>query len=411
MRFATRSEAGGLLARRLVKLRGADLVVLGLSPGGMAVACQVAAQLGCPVDAWFSIPLYASGHAELSVGALSEEDSVVMDQRLLHLLGLGDAEVMEAAESASTELARRVRLYRPERAAPRLRGRTVVLVDDAVSSACVVRAAVRAIRRHEPTGIVLAAAVARASELEQLPGEVDRIVCLSSVTWLGDPKAWFDEPAPGDDQAAALLALCPQGAVQAALPGRAGALVLLCDEFRAPVASERLERIARALHSHGLATLIPPALRSPDGEADDVHARVDTLAGQLVDAIDRCGGAPVFLLGMDLGAAAVLRAAAARQPQVLAVVCAAGRLDLAEEVLVRIQTPALLIAGAADELISELARRALDTLQGPRELTVIGAAGHAFDEPGALEEVGRLTAEWFSRFQSRAADSAPQATQ
>jgi dipeptidyl aminopeptidase/acylaminoacyl peptidase len=33
----------------------------------------------------------------------------------------------------------------------------------------------------------------------------------------------------------------------------------------------------------------------------------------------------------------------------------------------------------------------------PTELAVVPGAGHLFEEPGALEEVARMAADWFSR--------------
>ena len=40
-------------------------------------------------------------------------------------------------------------------------------------------------------------------------------------------------------------------------------------------------------------------------------------------------------------------------------------------------------------------RDALDKLLGEKELVIIPGATHLFEEPGALEEVARLAANWF----------------
>ena len=56
----------------------------------------------------------------------------------------------------------------------------------------------------------------------------------------------------------------------------------------------------------------------------------------------------------------------------------------------------LLIVGGADLEVLELNSMAL-TLLGTEEkrLIVVPGASHLFEEPGALEEVARLAAEWF----------------
>jgi pimeloyl-ACP methyl ester carboxylesterase len=63
-----------------------------------------------------------------------------------------------------------------------------------------------------------------------------------------------------------------------------------------------------------------------------------------------------------------------------------------------VRAPTLLIVGGADPQVLELNRRALALLQTHKELVVVPGATHLFEEPGALEEVARLAAEWFSRY-------------
>ena len=58
-------------------------------------------------------------------------------------------------------------------------------------------------------------------------------------------------------------------------------------------------------------------------------------------------------------------------------------------------SPAL--AGAEVELL-ELNRRAYERLRGERKIAVVPGATHLFEEPGTLEEVGRLAAEWFKMY-------------
>jgi pimeloyl-ACP methyl ester carboxylesterase len=61
-----------------------------------------------------------------------------------------------------------------------------------------------------------------------------------------------------------------------------------------------------------------------------------------------------------------------------------------------VRAPTLLIVGAADEVVLELNRRALELLKAESRLVVVPGATHLFEEPGALEEVARLATDWFS---------------
>ena len=43
-------------------------------------------------------------------------------------------------------------------------------------------------------------------------------------------------------------------------------------------------------------------------------------------------------------------------------------------------------------------REALERLRAQKRLEIVPGAGHLFEEPGALEEVARLAAGWFTRY-------------
>jgi putative phosphoribosyl transferase len=110
----------------------------------------------------------------------------------------------------------------------------------------------------------------------------------------------------------------------------------------------------------------------------------------------RTASLPLGLFGASTGAAAAL-IAAARERHIKAVVSRGGRPDLAGSWLARVQAPTLLIVGGEDRDVLELNREAAEALDCEKQLAVIPRATHLFEEPGTLEEVARLAAEWFAR--------------
>ena len=94
---------------------------------------------------------------------------------------------------------------------------------------------------------------------------------------------------------------------------------------------------------------------------------------------------------------AALRAAAALGSTVGAVVSRGGRPDLAGDALVYVKAPTLLIVGERDEEVLGLNERAYAQLQCEKSLAVVPRATHLFQEPGTLEEVARLAADWFRK--------------
>jgi pimeloyl-ACP methyl ester carboxylesterase len=79
------------------------------------------------------------------------------------------------------------------------------------------------------------------------------------------------------------------------------------------------------------------------------------------------------------------------------VVSRGGRPDLAIDVLPKVQAPTLLIVGSLDAPVIDMNRAAQQHLVCENELCIVDGASHLFEEPGRLEEVGRLAGNWFTR--------------
>jgi pimeloyl-ACP methyl ester carboxylesterase len=78
-----------------------------------------------------------------------------------------------------------------------------------------------------------------------------------------------------------------------------------------------------------------------------------------------------------------------------AVVSRGGQPDLACDA--RLRSPTLLIVGGYDDAVIRLNKEALAELRCKKELKIVPGATHLFEEPGALEAVANLAADWFRR--------------
>ena len=167
--------------------------------------------------------------------------------------------------------------------------------------------------------------------------------------------------------------------------------------------SPRNVAVARALNERGVATLLFDLL-IPD-EADDRGNVFDIslLSRRLEDAVrwamalPEAVSLPVGLFGASTGAAAALVVAARLSTEVAAVVSRGGRPDLAGPAVESVTSPTLLIVGGEDPVVLELNRQAQRMLRDENRLEVIPGAGHLFEEPGALERVAELAADWLLR--------------
>jgi predicted phosphoribosyltransferase len=196
MQFHDRKQAGRQLAEqlRIRQEKGAlpDPVVLALPRGGVAVAQEVARELGAPLDVLVVRKIGAPFQEELGVGAIAGNDEPLFDENTLDNLGLSRSVLAGTVERERAELHRREHLYRQGRPAPDLRGRTVIVVDDGLATGATARAAVRSVRRQAPERIVLAVPVCSREASDLLRAEADEVVCLYRPASFMAVGVWYD---------------------------------------------------------------------------------------------------------------------------------------------------------------------------------------------------------------------------
>ena len=196
-----------------------------------------------------------------------------------------------------------------------------------------------------------------------------------------------------------------------AIPTGARSVILFAHGSGSSRYSTRNQNVAEVLNKAGFATLLVDLLSSEEKEADiagsHVRYNIELLAGRF-RAVTRwllqepkTRNLKIGYFGSSTGAAAAIIAAAsfAGKDVVKALVLRGGRPDLAEEqYLQKIIVPTLLIVGGSDDrAVIGINRRALKELKNAkdRQLAVIPGAGHLFEEPGKIEKVARIAAEWF----------------
>ncbi|NIR58839.1 MAG: alpha/beta hydrolase [Gammaproteobacteria bacterium] len=187
-----------------------------------------------------------------------------------------------------------------------------------------------------------------------------------------------------------------------AVPERSGGLVAFAHGSGSSRFSPRNNYVARRLQERGLATLLFDLLTREEDARYENRFDIDLLTERLLAATrwaqsePSVQGLPIGLFGASTGAAAALRAAARMGPAIAAVVSRGGRPDLAQDVLGQVHSPTLLIVGGADYGVIELNEAAHGALAGERRLELVPGATHLFEEPGALEQVADLAADWLS---------------
>lgn len=187
------------------------------------------------------------------------------------------------------------------------------------------------------------------------------------------------------------------------LPPQASGVVLFAHGSGSSRHSPRNQSVARTLREHGVGTLLFDLLTTREEREDQYtgHLRfnIELLAERLRGATEwfqrQEPGLAIGYFGSSTGAAAALSAEICSAIPIRAIVSRGGRPDLAGDSLPLVKAPTLLIVGGDDDSVLEMNELAYAKLRCEKELQVIPGATHLFEEPGALEKVASLAAEWF----------------
>jgi putative phosphoribosyl transferase len=178
--FATRNEAGQLLAKRLAEEHFDRPVVLALPRGGVPVAFEVARALKAPLDLILVRKIGVPWQPELAAAAVvdGERQELVFNRDVMSLVGVSEADIRKCEKKELAEIERRRALYLKGREPEMIAGRTAIVVDDGIATGTTMKAALQALRRRDPAKLVLAVPVAPRSTLEELEPLADKSICL-----------------------------------------------------------------------------------------------------------------------------------------------------------------------------------------------------------------------------------------
>jgi dienelactone hydrolase len=188
-------------------------------------------------------------------------------------------------------------------------------------------------------------------------------------------------------------------------PARITGVILFAHGSGSGRLSPRNSQVANRFNQAGFSTLLVDLLTEEEAAKDSITMEyrfdVQLLGSRLILAAEWLKARyqrPLGYYGASTGASAALIAAAERPEMVSAIVSRGGRPDLAGPSLPNVKAPTLLIVGGLDYEVLELNRAAQRQMRATTELEVVEGATHLFEERGKLEEVAKLSIEWFMKY-------------
>lgn len=205
--FADRRDAGRALAAELRAYAGRpDLLVLALPRGGVPVGYEIAEALAAPLDLFLVRKLGTPGHEELAMGAIASGGVRVLNDDVVHWYRIPEAVIDAVAAREERELERRELAYREGRPPAPIAGRAAILVDDGLATGSTMRAAVEAVRRRNPSKVIVAVPVGSPEICREFAAIADEVVCARTPHPFSAVGQWYrDFSQTSDEEVRALL--------------------------------------------------------------------------------------------------------------------------------------------------------------------------------------------------------------
>ncbi len=173
-----------------------NVLVLALPRGGVAVAFEVAQLLRAPMDVLLVRKLGVPHYKEFAMGAIASGGIRVLNQNIVRALHIPNEAIESVTAEEERELRRREKTYRGHRASLKIRDKTIILVDDGISTGSTVQAALEALKERQPRRVVMATPVASSSSCAQCRSLVDEMVVLATPAECHDIGNAYQDFAP-----------------------------------------------------------------------------------------------------------------------------------------------------------------------------------------------------------------------
>lgn len=429
--YEDRVDAGKHLARKLYKYKNMHPIVFGLPRGGVPVAYQVAEELETVLDILAVHKIGAPFNQEFAIGAVGENNTVVLDTDTLIDLGMKTITVARLIAEQQTKINIQAETLRGGKPVTNMTDKTIIIVDDGLATGATASAAVAVARKMGARHIILAVPVGSQTAVNRLRKEADEVICLDIPDKFYAVGEFYKNFEPTTDsevisllQRAStslyphsitthaeldkdiMLSLSPELTLAGhlTLPDHATSIVLFAHGSGSSRFSPRNKWVAELLNNVGIGTLLFDLLTEKESIDRENVFDIELLAARLTNVKKwvlknpETSNLSIGFFGASTGAAAALVSAADHPDHVEAIVSRGGRPDLANDWLPKVNAPTLLLVGGKDTEVLKLNQAAQMRMRCTTRLTVIPGATHLFEELGTLRTVADMASAWFADY-------------
>ncbi|OPJ54950.1 phosphoribosyltransferase [Clostridium oryzae] len=176
--FANRKEAGERLSLVLEKFKPEMPIILAVPRGGIVVAYDTIKKYGFDWDLIIPRKIGLPNNKEIAIGAVSLDGTYIINERYAAMLNVSQQYIESEILNQTKEIKRRLKKYKGNADFPKVKDKTVIIIDDGIATGFTIQAAIYAIKKHEAKRIILAIPVAPQDTVFQLEKLIDEVICL-----------------------------------------------------------------------------------------------------------------------------------------------------------------------------------------------------------------------------------------
>ena len=176
MKFEDRKDAGMLLAEALEKFKSEEPIVFALSKGGVVLAAEIALKLDAPLDMIFVKKIGSPENSDVTICVMADDGPPVCTPDEVQKVSSKwlDKEI----EKGRREIRKHREKYFGGVASHKVEGKTVIIVDDGITTGLSLRSGILEMKERKPKKLVVAIPVVPATTAEILKALVDEVISL-----------------------------------------------------------------------------------------------------------------------------------------------------------------------------------------------------------------------------------------
>ncbi len=178
MIYTDRFDAADKISIELENYKNdSQVIIVGIPRGGVEVSFRICEKLNFPMEVTIAKKIGAPFSSELAIGAVSEKNTVILNNSLIKSLNILDDYIRKEIEKQKKEIEKRLESYRQGKYLINFENKKVIIVDDGIATGATIKAVIQLLKNSNAKKITVAVPVAPKDTIEEIRNICDEVIC------------------------------------------------------------------------------------------------------------------------------------------------------------------------------------------------------------------------------------------